>query len=76
MKLSIDKFLRTRGRAALVLAAVALALIFSQGTSLAAAKKTLVDINTGSQAELEAVKGVGPATAKKIIANRPSPWKS
>ena len=26
---------------------------------------------TSNQAELEAVKGVGPATAKKIIANRP-----
>lgn len=71
MNVVVDKIICARGRAAMVLAAVALALIFSQGTSLAAAKKTLVDINTGSQAELEAVKGVGPATAKKIIANRP-----
>ena len=71
MNVGIDKFFRTRWRAALVMAVVALALIFSQGTSLAAAKKSLVDINTASQAELEAVKGVGPATAKKIIANRP-----
>ena len=71
MNVGIDKFFRTQWRTGLVLAVVALALIFSQGTSLAAAKKSLVDINTASQAELEAVKGVGPATAKKIIANRP-----
>ena len=71
MNVGIDKFFRTKWRTALVLAVVALALIFSQGTSLAAAKKSLVDINTASQAELEAVKGVGSATAKKIIANRP-----
>ena len=30
-----------------------------------------VDINTGSAAELEAIKGIGPATSKKIIAGRP-----
>lgn len=29
------------------------------------------DINTSSEADLEAVNGIGPATAKKIIANRP-----
>jgi competence protein ComEA len=71
MNAGIDKLLRTRWRYALVIAVGALALTFSQGTSLATAEKSLVDINTGSQAELEAVKGVGPATAKKIIANRP-----
>ena len=71
MNVVIDKFSCTRWRAALVMALVALALTFSQGTSLAAAKKSLVDINSASQTELEAVKGVGPATAKKIIANRP-----
>jgi competence protein ComEA len=71
MNVGIDKLFRTKWRTALVMAVVALTLIFSQGTSLAKAKKTLVDINTGSQAELEGVKGVGPATAKKIIANRP-----
>jgi competence protein ComEA len=71
MNAGIDKLFWTKWRAALVMAVVALALVFSQGTSLAAAKKSLVDINTASLAELEAVKGVGPATANKIIANRP-----
>jgi competence ComEA-like helix-hairpin-helix protein len=32
---------------------------------------TLVDINSATQAELESLKGVGPATAKKIIDGRP-----
>ena len=31
----------------------------------------LVDINNATQKELEAIKGVGPASAKKIIAGRP-----
>jgi competence ComEA-like helix-hairpin-helix protein len=31
----------------------------------------LVDINSATQKELEAIKGVGPAIAKKIIAGRP-----
>lgn len=48
-------------------------------TPAQAAKKTdaqksvtaLVDINNATQKELEDVKGVGPASAKKIIAGRP-----
>lgn len=30
-----------------------------------------VNINTGSQSELESLSGIGPATASKIISNRP-----
>jgi len=43
-------------------------------TKAAEAQKTvgaLVDINSASEKELEVIKGVGPATAKKIVANRP-----
>jgi len=35
------------------------------------AKKERVDLNKASQQELETLKGIGPATAKKIIENRP-----
>jgi competence protein ComEA len=54
-------------RALLVVAAAALVLLGSQGAASAAK----VDINAATQAELEAIKGIGPVTAKKIIDNRP-----
>lgn len=49
-----------------VLAFVASVLI-SQGIATAA----LVDINSATVKELESLPGVGPAIAKKIVANRP-----
>ena len=47
---------------------VFLALVVFAGSLFAA---SLVDLNTSSQKDLEALKGVGPATAKKIMAARP-----
>jgi competence protein ComEA len=37
----------------------------------AQAQKTLIDLNAASQKDLESLKGIGPATAKKIIDGRP-----
>ncbi len=56
----------------LVLLVVALGML-SLGVTGAFAKEAqaFVDLNTASQKDLEGLKGVGAATAKKIIANRP-----
>jgi competence protein ComEA len=50
-----------------------LTTVLAQNVFPAPAKtaKPLVDLNSASAKELEALSGVGPATSKKIIANRP-----
>ncbi len=47
---------------------VAMVLVLSGSMVLA---QKLIDLNTASDKELESIKGVGPATAKKIVAGRP-----
>jgi competence protein ComEA len=50
---------------------IAVSLALSVPGAYGQAKKALVDLNTASQKDLEEIKGVGPATSKKIIAARP-----
>lgn len=51
---------------------VGLSLIFGVIPSYAAeAPKTQIDLNSASARDLESIKGVGPATSKKIIEGRP-----
>jgi competence protein ComEA len=50
---------------------IAVSLVLSAPGAYGQTKKALVDLNTASQKDLEEIKGVGPATSKKIIAARP-----
>ncbi|HXI59157.1 MAG TPA: helix-hairpin-helix domain-containing protein [Polyangia bacterium] len=63
------------GRLALIIAVVGLyaggVVIPEARAEAPSASASIVDLNTASQSELEALKGVGAATAKKIIAGRP-----
>jgi DNA uptake protein ComE-like DNA-binding protein len=61
-----------RSRLFAVLVSVVLGLALHAAPAQAAKSKTTkVNLNTASQQELEALPGVGEATAKKIIAGRP-----
>ena len=48
-----------------------LALVCGPTPGYAAEQKAPVDLNSASQKEIETIKGVGPATAKKIVESRP-----
>lgn len=45
--------------------------ILNEGGSSADQSGVIIQINTASQSELEALSGVGPVTAEKIMGNRP-----
>ena len=50
---------------------VARASLAPTGSIRGAAAVTKVDLNLATQQELETLRGIGPATAKRIIRNRP-----
>lgn len=57
-------------RDGLVFFSMVMAMVLMLSGSIVLAQK-LIDLNAASEKELEAIKGVGPATAKKIVAGRP-----
>lgn len=69
MQKRIKKSSQFRWLLLFVIAAVVLSL--SSTAAFAKEAKALVDLNNASQQDLEGLKGVGAATAKKIIENRP-----